>query len=236
MTSAESGAALFARGQVVKVCGIREPEHGAAAANAGADILGFIFAPSRRLVSAETAAVCIAAARRVNPEILACGVFVNASAAEITETAVSAGLDLIQLHGDEGASFAAALPIPAMRVLRPSPGVTSAEIVETIQSYQQAVVPPIAIMLDTFSAAAAGGTGEKLDWHLASAVNAITPVILAGGLDPDNVAEAIALIHPLGVDASSGMEVDGRKSADLIHAFVSASRAAFAAESVATRR
>lgn len=236
MTHPEPVAKLFARGQVIKVCGIREPEFGAAAAEAGADILGFIFAPSRRLVTVETAANCVAAARRVKPEILACGVFVNASIEEITETSRIAGLDLVQMHGDEGASFAASLPLPAMRVLRPAPGMGSAEILSTIEAYQQAAVPPVAIMLDTYSAAAAGGTGEKLDWNLAAEVNVGTPIVLAGGLDPENVAEAIALVHPLGVDSSSGMEVGGRKSAELIHAFVGAARAAFAAESIPTPR
>jgi len=123
-----------------------------------------------------------------------------------------------------------------MRVLRPAPGIASAEILSTIEAYQQAAVPPVAIMLDTYSAAAAGGTGETLDWNLAAAVNAGTPVILAGGLDPANVAEAIALVHPHGVDASSGMEMNGRKSADLIHAFVGSARAAFAVETTPTRR
>lgn len=236
MTSPDPVAALFARGQVIKVCGVREPELGAAAAEAGADIIGFIFAPSRRLVTLETAAACVAAARQVKPDILACGVFVNAPGEEIAETSRVAGLDLVQMHGDEGASFVASLPLPAMRVLRPAPGVGSAEILSTIDAYLQASVPPVAIMLDTYSAAAAGGTGEKLDWNLAAAVNAGAPVILAGGLDPNNVAEAISLVQPLGVDASSGMEVNGRKSAELIHAFVGAARAAFAAESAVTRR
>ena len=236
MTRLGAVAALFARGQVIKVCGIREPEHGVAAAEAGADIIGFIFAPSRREVTAETARACLDAARRINPDILACGVFVNASGDEITDVVRDAGLDLVQLHGDEGAAFAASLPVPAMRVLRPKPGTSADAILETIREYEEAMAAPVAVMLDTFSVAAAGGTGEMLDWNLAAAVNAGTPVVLAGGLDPQNVAEAIAMVHPLGVDASTGMEVDGRKSADLIHAFVGAARAAYAAEAATTLR
>lgn len=77
-------ANLFARGAVIKVCGIREPAHAEVAARAGADILGFIFAPVRRLVTPEVARACLDAARAVNPEILACGVFVGASADEMT--------------------------------------------------------------------------------------------------------------------------------------------------------
>lgn len=236
MSASERVVALFERGQVIKVCGIRESAHAEAAAEAGADILGFIFAPSRRQVTAETARGCVAAARDVKPDILACGVFVNAAAEEIADTSRAAGLDLVQMHGDEGALFAASLPTPAVRVLRPEPGVGAPAVLETIKVYERAAVPPVAYMLDTFSAAAAGGTGEKLDWDLASEVNGVTRIVLAGGLDPGNVADAIALVHPLGVDASSGMEVDGRKSAELIHAFVRAARAAFAAESAPTIR
>ncbi len=236
MSTPESIAALYARGNVVKVCGIREPEHAAAAAEAGADVLGFIFAPARRQVTADVARACLLAARHVKPDVLACGVFVNAPANEIAATVRAAGLDLVQLSGAEPPAFAASLPAPATKVIHPQPGVSAGEIVSQIGVYQLADVPPVALLLDAYSPKGAGGTGEKVDWGLAADVNARVPMVLAGGLAPENVAEAIALVRPQGVDVSSGVEIDGRKSTERIHAFVTAARAAFAAGAVITSR
>lgn len=236
MSTHEVITAHYARGHVVKVCGIREPEHAQAAADAGADVLGFIFAPARRQVTADVARACVEAARQVNPGVLACGVFVNAPASEIDETVRVAGLDLVQLSGAELPEFAALLPVPATKVMHPKPGVVVSEIISEIGAYQSADSPPVAFLLDAFSTRGAGGTGETVDWDLAAKVNASVPVVLAGGLDPENVAEAIALVRPLGVDVSTGVEVGGRKSPERIQAFVSAARAAFAAEVATTSR
>ncbi|MCA9880355.1 MAG: phosphoribosylanthranilate isomerase [Thermomicrobiales bacterium] len=229
MSTQEGIAELYARGSLVKICGLREPEHAVAAAEAGADVLGFIFAPARRQVTAEQAGACIAAARQAKPGILACGVFVDASAAAIAEVVRLAGLDLVQLSGSEVPSFVADLPVPAVKALRPAPGVAAEEILGEISTFRQAPVPPVAFLLDAYSATAAGGTGERVDWGLAAKVGAEMPVMLAGGLDPENVAKAVAQVRPLGVDVSSGVEVEGRKAGERIRAFVSAARAAFAA-------
>lgn len=236
MSTAGPVAALYARGNVVKVCGIREPEHAQAAAEAGADAIGFIFAPARRQVTAEMARACAEAARQVNPRVLACGVFVNAPVSEIAETIHTAGLDLVQLSGAEPPDFAGLLTVPATKVIHPKPDMTAGDIIGEIGTYRSANVLPVAFLLDKFSAKGAGGTGEKVDWDLAAEVSASVPVVLAGGLDPENVAEAIALVRPLGVDVSSGVEIEGRKSSERIRAFVSNARAAFAAEMVATSR
>jgi phosphoribosylanthranilate isomerase len=228
MSGTASLAALYRRGNVVKVCGIREPEHSVAAAEAGADVLGFIFAPARRQVTAEVVQACIQAARKARPGVLACGVFVNAPADEIDATVRAAGLDLVQLAGAEPPAFAALLPVPATKVFHPRPGLSTREIVSEMGAYQRADVPPVAFLLDAYSTKGAGGTGEKVDWTLASEINASVPVMLAGGLAPENVAEAIAQVRPLGVDVSSGVEIDGRKSIERIRAFVGAARAAYA--------
>lgn len=236
MSTQDPITALYARGNVVKVCGIREPEHARTAAEAGADVLGYIFAAARRQVTAEVARLCILAAREVNPEVLACGVFVNAPASEIDETVRAAGLDLVQLSGTESPDLVAYLPVPATKVIHPRPGVSARDIASEIGTYKSADVPPVAFLLDAFSTRGAGGTGEKVDWDLAAEVNASVPVVLAGGLDPENVAEAIALVRPQGVDVSTGVEIEGRKASGRIQAFVSAARAAFAAEMAATSR
>lgn len=228
-TAGGAVTSLFARGAVIKVCGIREPAHAEVAASAGADILGFIFAPSRRLVTPEVARACLAAARAVNPEILACGVFVGASGNEIAQVTDAAGLDLVQLLGGEAPALAATLSAPVLHVERPAPGVTLDRVLALFDGGGSAARLPVAGMLDAYSAVAAGGTGERADWSLAEAVNVARPVMLAGGLDPANVAAAIAHVRPLGVDASTGMEVAGRKSPELIEAFVANARAGFAA-------
>lgn len=236
MSTPEAVAAVYARGDVVKVCGIREPEHAVAAAEAGADVLGFIFAPARRQVTAEAAHACIQAARQAKPDVLACGVFVNAPADEIAATVRAAGLDLVQLSGSESPDFAAALPVPATKVFHPQPGLSAAEIVSEMSTYQRVGVPPIAFLLDAYSSKGAGGTGEKVDWFIAAEVSSRLPVMLAGGLAPENVAEAIAQVRPQGVDVSSGVEVDGRKSSERIRAFVTAARAEYALEPATASR
>lgn len=236
MSIASPIAALYERGHIVKVCGLREPEHAVAAAEAGADILGFIFAPARRQVTAEVAQACIMAARQAKPDVLACGVFVNAAAMEIAVVVRGAGLDMVQLSGSEPPEFMSALPVAATRAIHPKPGVSVDEIVLEIGKHQRAGAPPAAFLLDAFSPKGAGGTGEKVDWGLAAAVNARVPVMLAGGLSPNNVAEAIQIVRPVGVDVSSGVEIDGRKSGEQIHAFVAAAQAAFARQPVTATR
>ncbi|MDQ2653719.1 MAG: phosphoribosylanthranilate isomerase [Chloroflexota bacterium] len=236
MSTPGSVAALYLRGSVVKVCGIREPEHAMAAAEAGADVLGFIFAPARRQVTAEVARACILAARKARPDVLACGVFVNAPVDEIQATIRVAGLDLVQLSGTESPEFAALLPVLATKVFHPLPGLSAREIVSEIGAFQQAEVPPVAFLLDAYSTKGAGGTGEKADWTLASEINASVPAMLAGGLAAENVAEAIAQVRPLGVDVSSGVEIDGNKSIERIQAFVAAARAAYALETATAFR
>lgn len=228
--------ARYARGNVVKVCGIREPEHAVAAAEAGADVLGFIFALARRQVTPEIARACIRAARQAKPDVLACGVFVNAPVDEIGATVRAGELDLVQLSGAEPPEFVASLSVPATKVIHPQVGVVGEDIVNGIHAYQRAEVPPVAFLLDAFSAKGAGGTGEKVDWGLAAEVNASVQTVLAGGLAPENVAEAIRVARPLGVDVSSGVEVDGRKSVERIQAFVSAARSAFALDAAMASR
>jgi phosphoribosylanthranilate isomerase len=234
MSTREVITALYMRGNVIKVCGIREPEHAQVAAQAGADAIGFIFATARRQVTADVARSCVEAAREVNPSVLACGVFVNAPVSEIEETVRTAGLDLVQLSGTERPEFTGLLPVPATKVIHPKPDMTAGDIIGEIGTYWSSDVRTVAFLLDKFSTKGAGGTGEKVDWDLAAEVNASVPVVLAGGLDPENVAEAIALVRPLGVDVSTGVEIEGRKSSERIQAFVSNARAAYAAEMVAT--
>jgi len=114
---------IIGRGELVKVCGLREPEHAAAAVKAGADLIGFIFAPARRQVSAAVARSCVEAARAAaaGRTVIAVGVFVDASLEHVEAIVEEAGLDAVQLHGVEPPDSIGSLPVPAFKALRPSP-------------------------------------------------------------------------------------------------------------------
>ena len=220
---------LLERGGFVKIDGLREPDHAAVAASAGADAIGFIFAPARRQVTPDVARRCIEAARQASPDrqIIAVGVFVDADTGEIDAVARETGLDLVQLHGDETPDVVGTLHVPAIKALRPRPGATGATVLAEIERFRSASVPPIAFLIDGFSERGAGGTGARADWNLVASIGRDAGVILAGGLDPENVAAAIGQVRPLGVDVSSGVEIAGVKDAGRITAFVQAARAAF---------
>jgi phosphoribosylanthranilate isomerase len=225
----EAVSELFGRGGIVKICGLREPEHAAAAAAAGADLIGFVFAPARRRVSAAKASECVTAARGAAGDrtVLAVGVFVDATAVEIEEVALAAEIDLVQLHGSETPAFVQHLPAPAIKVLRPRPTTRPEGVIAEMDTFRTADRPPIAIMIEGHSDQGAGGTGTSVDWALAAEINAIHPSVLGGGLDAENVGEAIRKVRPLGVDVSSGVEKEGIKDPAKIEAFILAARAAF---------
>lgn len=225
------GRGFLPESGVVKICGLREPIHAEAAAAAGADLLGFIFAPARRQLSAAAAGRCIATARAAagSRPVLAVGVFVDASPVEMNAVADVAGLDVLQLHGDEPPELLGALTRPVIKVLRPRPGALLADVAALADRYGGMTNAPIAFLVEGFAADATGGSGRRADWELARGLATRWPLILAGGLDPDNVAAAVAIVRPLAVDVSSGVETDGVKDGTKIAAFVAAARLALRA-------
>ncbi|HMA34871.1 MAG TPA: phosphoribosylanthranilate isomerase [Chloroflexia bacterium] len=226
---------------VVKICGLREPAPVRAAAAAGAELIGFVFAPSKRQVAPAVAAVLIAALRQewgaAAPRCV--GLFVNEAPATIAGVVAACGLDLVQLCGDEppGAATLVAIGVPVIRMLRPSSG-DAAELAAQIAAWQaaaeaaDALAGPVRgpwgrrllIGLDAPQAGAYGGTGRLADWTLAADLAAQQPIMLAGGLTPANVAAARAAVRPWAVDVSSGVETAGRKDPALIQAFVAAAQ------------
>jgi phosphoribosylanthranilate isomerase len=220
---------LFARGRVIKICGLRDPKHAAVAAAAGTDLVGFIFAPARRQVTVATARSCIAAARAAasGRNIIAVGVFVDAPSAEMADIAREADIDALQLHGSETPELLQQLPVPVLKVFRPQPGMDAAHVVAEIDRYQSSPRPPVGILIDGYTEGVRGGTGARTDWRRAKEIGAAVSFLLAGGLDPNNVGAAIREVRPLGVDVSSGVEIDGVKSVDRIEAFIRAARNAF---------
>jgi phosphoribosylanthranilate isomerase len=196
---------------ILKICGITNPADAAAAMEGGATALGFNFyARSPRYIAPESAAQIASA-----PGVRRVGVFVNEERARVEEIARMASLDVVQLHGNETpADYPAALAVwKAVRVT------------ESFDSSQYDGWPAEALLLDGPSAELYGGAGKTFDWHLAGVSS--RRIILAGGLDASNVAEAIALVRPWGVDACSRIEsAPGKKDHKKMTEFLEAARAA----------
>ncbi len=201
----------------VKVCGITRAEDAAAAVAAGVDALGVVLAPSKRQLTIDQAALALA---DVPPFVARIGVFVDAAPSFVEEAVRRIGLSAVQFHGGESPAACAAAPIPVIKALR----VGTAFAATDVEPFRGSVA---AFLLDTFVPGANGGTGKVFDWHEIADLPGWAHLIVAGGLHSGNVAEAVRVLRPYGVDVSSGVEdAPGIKSAERIHAFVAAVRAA----------
>lgn len=182
----------------IKICGLSRLEDIDAVNQALPDYIGFVFAASRRRVDGETAKVLKAA---LSPEIKAVGVFVNDSVEEIVALAENGTIDLIQLHGDEDEKMITelkkAVPLPIIKAMRIR---DASDIKKTNADYR---------LFDTFDASQYGGSGECFNWNLIADLK--EDFFLAGGLNIDNIEEAINRVNPFGVDISSGVETNGKK-------------------------
>ena len=195
----------------IKMCGMTRVEDAVAASGAGTDAVGFVFAQSPRRT---TPAVARSMGRELLPHILRFGVFVDEAPAEIARIVEEAEIDRVQLHGFEE---------PMVRE------VIGTRVVKAFRVVDESVLPEIRawspdfFFLDSFSPHAAGGTGTKFDWNIARQARELGNLVLAGGLTPENVGEAIREVRPFGVDVSSGIEESpGRKDPQRIRAFVEA--------------
>lgn len=209
---------------VVKICGITTLEDALAAVEAGADLLGFNFyPPSPRYLSPEACARITAGLRKFGSRARTVGVFVNAPAYDILRILDGCELDLAQLSGDEPAGLLQALAGRGFKAIRP----TSARAAqEALQAYPHPDSPP-ALLLDAWKPGEFGGTGVTGDWAIARSLSVQVPLLLAGGLHPANVGEAIGQVRPWGVDVASGVEASpGRKDPQKMAAFVDAARRA----------
>lgn len=205
----------------IKICGVTRIEDATEIAGVGVELLGLNLWPgSKRHVDAEAARALAEAARAVAPAITIVGVFVDATLDEIERAAATVGLDVIQLHGREPAALTDALRARGRTVWR---AVAMADDRDVAGLAGQGAD---AYLLDTPSAGH-GGSGRTFDWRLATAAaRAGHRVILAGGLDPDNVARAIAAVGPWAVDVASGVEAaPGLKDLERVRRFVAAARA-----------
>ena len=198
----------------IKICGITNLEDARFCAGAGADFLGFIQYPrSPRYVAPEAAKEIIAWVYGPEPV----GVFVNETADTVNRTAAAAGFALAQLHGDEPPEVCARIERPVIKAFRTPPETTVDQLRARMEPYRTHAAY---FLLDTHHPTLWGGTGETFDWQHARALAADFPIFLAGGLNPDNVAEAVQQVRPLGVDLSSGLEAyPGKKDFDKVNAF-----------------
>lgn len=205
----------------VKLCGIRTPSEALAARCAGADLIGMVFAPGRRGVSPGEAIDIVTAVRAAGgriPRIV--GVFVDETSQVIEDTVCQVGLDVVQLSGQAAPDLANMPHLTVARTVHVS--VNDSDLRERVE---QALARFDMVILDSGGGTRPGGTGETFDWQRAVNLGELRHrVILAGGLTPDNVAEAIDMVAPAGVDVSSGIEHDGVKAPALMDAFVSAAR------------
>ncbi len=196
----------------VKVCGITTWEDALAAVGEGVDALGFNFHPSSpRYIDPERACRIIS---RLPPFVVSVGLFVNiAVPGEVNRIACEAGVQVLQLHGDETPEFCRELTgWPLIKALRVGAG----PIREDLNQY-----PVSAFLLDTHDESFFGGTGKSFDWGLAAQIRRTHPIILAGGLKPHNVAQAIRVVRPYAVDVCSGVELSpGKKDGARLHAFM----------------
>lgn len=182
----------------VKVCGIARPEDAQVADRAGADAVGLIFAPSPRRVTVERAAEIDGV---LSPWVARVGVFVDAALAEMERVLSRVRLDVLQLHGKESPGFVREVREAfGLRIVKAA-SVREAADLERLESYDVD-----AVLLDTYVPGQAGGTGKTFDWELALRWTDNRPLILAGGLTPDNVVDAVQRVRPYGVDVSSGVE------------------------------
>jgi len=195
----------------IKICGITNPEDALAAVEAGADALGFVFfKESPRHIFPEEAAGIISL---LPPFVQTVGLFVNEEPETVNQISRLCRLGLVQLHGDETPGYCSRIEARIMKAFR----VRSLTCLDPISDYR---LP--GCLLDTYSPSFYGGTGTSFNWEIArEAVQRGHRVVLAGGLTPDNVADAIQQVHPWGVDVSSGVEsTPGRKDPHKVREFI----------------
>jgi phosphoribosylanthranilate isomerase len=239
----------------VKICGLSDVETALAAAEAGADFIGLMFAQSRRKVTPQACYDIVTAIHEkrgkgqasfpgpVRGEVsarswygawneaieealfihrpLIVGVFADQAVTDVIEIAAAAKLDMVQLSGGEDDSFVRAMTIPAVRVVH----VSATDRADDVVDRAPAGIAQ-AVMLDTAKDGARGGTGTAFDWSVAAVAGESMPTMLGGGLDPENVAEAITVAAPWAVDVSSGVETEGTKDIEKIRAFIRAAKGA----------
>ncbi len=215
----------------VKICGIRNLDDASVAAEAGADYIGMVFVPERRRrITPQEAKVIVEGVRASSgsvPRIV--GLFADQSVEEVSGIIDYCGLDLVQLCGQETVKYAGELGCGVIKVVHVAESATADDDSGTGARVKEFSGLGHLVTLDRFVEGIQGGTGQGFDWGVATSLSrAGHPFLLAGGLTPENVAEAITTVNPWGVDVSSGVETDGNKDHTKIRLFLNNARNAAA--------
>jgi phosphoribosylanthranilate isomerase len=207
----------------IKICGIKTEEQALAAAKAGADFIGMVFTTSPRQVTPAIARKITSTLKKTYPDVKTVGVFVNTASPIVQYIADSCRLHWVQLHGTEPWQSCLELDRPVIKVIRIARNY-SPEIINDNLAYGEKLLgkQEHLFLLDTSSKDKFGGTGQSFDWNQARIIAEKFQVIVAGGLNPQNVAAAIEMITPWGVDVSSGVETKGVKDMKKIELFIKA--------------
>lgn len=197
----------------MKICGVTRASDAQLAAALGASAIGFIFWPqSPRFVEPDVAREIVAG---LPPGVVPVGVFVDQPASQVRDIATRVGLGAVQLHGHESVEYAAALREPVIKAVSVREGFTAAAL--------DVIPAAMTVLLDAHDPVTRGGTGRTIDWTLATAAAARRPLMLSGGLNPDNVRDAVRAVRPYGIDLSSGVESSpGVKDHDRLRALFDA--------------
>jgi tryptophan synthase beta subunit len=208
----------------VKICGIRQVTHALEAVEAGADFIGIVFAPGKRQVAPANAKKIVKAVKKKSTSAGVVGVFVNMPAEEINTIADFCDLDWVQLSGDESWEYCHSITKPVIKTIRvgnQSPAELCAEVTAGVRLLNG---KRFMLLLDSKVEGSYGGTGASFDWILSQTIVERFPVIIAGGLLPENVAQVVEMVAPWGVDVSSGVETNGVKNTAKIRAFIEAAK------------
>jgi phosphoribosylanthranilate isomerase len=214
----------------IKICGLRSAEAALVTADAGAHYLGFNFVEGVRRqlqpdegtqIIAEYRAAQLESSSTNRPAVV--GLFLNRDPDFVNEIARKAGLDYLQLCGDEDANYISKLELPIFKMVRVKDGTTPADLDQIVSPLLSA---NNGVLLDVYDKKMPGGSGKSFDWSAAENIANRENVMLAGGLNPENVGDAIAQLSPWGVDVASGVETDGVKDPERIRAFIDAVRSA----------
>jgi phosphoribosylanthranilate isomerase len=211
----------------IKICGLSEIQHVMTAAEAGADFIGLVFAPSKRQVSTKKALRLIEAVCHLKTRPAVVGVFVNSPVEIVNRIADYCHLDRVQLSGDETWDYCRRIERPIIKTIHVTNTSTPDEITSEIATGHKLLPKQNLIcLLDSKVGDIYGGTGKAFDWKLAKKISARFPVLIAGGLTPTNVGRLVKKTHPWGVDVSSGVETKGQKDTTKIRTFIQEVRAA----------
>ncbi|HIF71156.1 MAG TPA: phosphoribosylanthranilate isomerase [Dehalococcoidia bacterium] len=214
----------------IKICGLRSTEAALVTANAGADYLGFNFVEGVRRQLQPDEGIQIIAEYRAGlsksentnrPGLV--GLFLNQSPDFVNDISRKAGLDYLQLCGDEDVDYISKIEIPIFKMVRVKDGTTPADLDQIVAPLLSA---DTGVLLDVYDKKTPGGSGKSFDWSAAEGIANRENVLLAGGLNPENVQSAITQLSPWGVDVASGVETDGVKNPDRIRAFIQSVRSA----------